>query len=372
MVTHLHLGSPKRQFFVPKSLREKIFQAIDEIHDVICQPDFKELSQDSLAHLPSPIPDEDAHTHFLQMDFGICIDENGELSPQLIEVQGFPSLYFFQHLLAEKYQEHFYAPPNFNHLFKGLDATTYMEQLREFIIGDCPPENVILLEIEPEKQMTRIDFWIAAKHLGLKVLCMTELKHEGKDVYYLDENGQKVAVHRIFNRVIFDELLQRPDLKREFSFLKSYNVKWIGHPNWFFRISKYTMPLIDSQFVPKTYFLHELETYPEDLENYVLKPLYSFAGAGVKFNVTKADLEAVTLPENYILQRKVQYAPVVQAPDQAVKCELRMLMLWHENEPRATLVNNLARLSKGEMIGVRYNKDKDWVGASVGFFEMGE
>lgn len=357
--------------FVPKTLKTKIFQAIDEIHEVICRPDFKKMTEGALAHLPQPVPDEDANTHFLQMDFGICYDENGELTPQLIEVQGFPSLYFFQHLLAQKYRQFFELPAGYNHLFGGLDEAQYIELLRQFIVGDCPPENVVLLEIEPEKQLTRIDFWIAQQQLGIKVLCVSKLKVDGKDVYYLNEKGEKIVVKRIFNRVIFDELLQRKDLKREFSFLKSYNVEWIGHPNWFFRISKYTMPFMDSQFVPKTYFLHELETYPKDLENYVLKPLYSFAGAGVIYNIQQSDLDAITHPENYILQRKVQYAPIVQSPNLPVKCELRMLMLWQDGAPRATLVNNLARLSKGEMIGVRFNKDKDWVGASVGFFEEG-
>jgi hypothetical protein len=45
-----------------------------------------------------------------------------------------------------------------------------------------------------------------------------------------------------------------------------------------------------------------------------------------------------------------------------------MLMLWEKDAPRPVIVNNLARLSKGEMVGVRYNKGKDWVGGSVGFF----
>ena len=192
---------------------------------------------------------------------------------------------------------------------------------------------------------------------------------EGKDLYYINEQGKKIGVDRIFNRVIFDELIHRDDLKREFYFTNEVNVNWVGHPHWFFRISKHTLPLLNSKYVPKTYFLNELESYPEDLHNYVLKPLYSFAGTGVIINLNRFDLDPITDKENYILQRKVNYSPVVKTPNQPAKCEIRMLMLWERGEARPKIVNNLARLSKGEMVGVRYNKDKDWVGGSVGFFE---
>ena len=143
----------------------------------------------------------------------------------------------------------------------------------------------------------------------------------------------------------------------------------VGHPNWFFRISKYTMPLLKSRYVPECFYLDQLKEYPKDLENYVLKPLYSFAGAGVKLNITAEELDAIEEKENYILQKRVNYIPIVESPNEPVKCEIRMLMLWKRGETKATIVNNLVRLSKGEMIGVKYNKNKDWVGASVGFFE---
>jgi hypothetical protein len=247
----------------------------------------------------------------------------------------------------------------------------YRQLMKEVIVGDSKPENVVLLEIEPKKQLTQIDFWEAERQLGIKVVCVTDVIKEGRKLYYLDEDGNKVHIQKIFYRVIFDELDQRSDLKLNFSFKDHLDVEWIGHPNWFYRISKYTMPFLDSQYVPKTHFVDELEAYPEDLENYVLKPLYSFAGAGVKFHVKKSDIDEIPAHRlhDYILQEKVMYEPVLQAPDGGVKCEIRMLMLWRKEWDRPKLVNNLARLSKGEMIGVRFNKDKEWVGASVGFFE---
>lgn len=355
--------------FIPNDLKQRLIDACDEISEVIVRPDFMEMTQDAIEY---NVPNEPNYSLFVQMDFGITKDENGDLSPQLIETQGFPSLYFFQDLLATTYRKNFDIPENMTSYFGGLDAESYIEKLRHHIVGDCNPENVILMEVEPEKQTTYIDFVAAEAKLGIKTLCVTDTKVDGKDLYYLNDNGERVAIKRIFHRVIFDELMERQDIldRMEFDFMKEYNVEWVGHPNWFFRISKYTMPFLDSQYVPKCYFLDKLETYPTDLENYVLKPLYSFAGSGVKFNVTPEELDAIENKQNFILQRKVTYAPVVDSPTDPVKCEIRMLMLWEGNGTKPYLVNNLARLSRGEMVGVRFNKDKDWVGGSVAFFEQ--
>ena len=355
--------------FIPKSLKHKLIQACEDITDVIVRPDFKERSQGAVL-AGQEVPGETPHTTFLQMDFGICKDKDGQLVPQLIEVQGFPSLYFFQDLVAKGYRKHYDLPEDFTHLLGGLDSARYIEMLRQAIVGDHDPENVILLEVEPDKQVTAIDF-IAAKHaIGIETVCVSKLKVKGKDVFY-EKDGRLVRVDKIFNRVIFDELIRRDDLPREFYFTKEHNIEYAGHPHWFFRISKHTLPLLDSPYVPKSYFLNELDEWPTDLQNYVLKPLYSFAGTGVLINLNRHDLDAITDRENYILQRKVEYAPVIPTPNEPSKCEIRMLMLWEQGTPRPVIVNNLARLSKGLMVGVRYNKDKDWVGGSVGFFEKG-
>jgi len=355
--------------FIPDDLKEQLFDACKQITDVIVQPDFVEKSQGAVLH-GQTVPDETEHTTFLQLDFGICKDDNGRLVPRLIEAQGFPSLYFYQHLVARMYRKHFSIPEEYSHLFGDLEEDGYLELLRQTIIGDHDRENVILLEIEPEKQATFIDFLACKAMLGINYACVSELKVEGRDVFYTNEAGKKIRVEKIFNRVIFDELLQRDDLKREFYFTQRHNIEWAGHPHWFFRISKHTLPLLSHiEYVPESSYLNELSEIPEDLHNYVLKPLYSFSGSGVIINLNQYDLDSIKDPENFILQRKVAYAPVVETPNVPAKCEVRMLMLWEQGRERPKIVNNLARLSKGEMIGVKYNKDKDWVGGSVGFFK---
>lgn len=356
--------------FVPKILKDKILRAVDDIVAVLTRPDFRALSKDAIPkHLW--VPNEAVHPKFLQFDFGICRDTDGSLTPQLIELQGFPSLYFYQHLLAQGYRRHFDLPKDFHHLFGGIDSEQYLDLLRQVIIADAKPENVILLEVEPEKQNTRIDFWGTRKYLGLKVLCLSKVKRSGRELYYLDDEGRKVPIHRMYNRIIFDELEKRADLPREWDMFEEVDAEWVGHPNWFFRISKHTLPLLKSAFVPETHFLSELKSPPADLENWVLKPLYSFSGQGVKVHVTREDLETVEEPSNFILQRKVEYISGIETviPNEPAKCEIRMMMLWEPDWEKPVLVNNLIRISKGEMVGVRYNMGKEWVGSSVGFFE---
>jgi len=355
--------------FIGKEMKTMLLDASEQIIDVIVRPDFKALSKTALL-AGQTVPNETDHTTFLQMDFGICEDANGNLSPQLIEVQGFPSLYFYQYVIAELYKKYFDIPDTVSPLFGGIQAEQYLELLKKVVVGNHNPENVILLETEPEKQPTQIDFIICRDLLGVDYKCVTELKCEGKDVFY-EKDGRKIQVHRIFNRVIFDELIRRDDLKREFLFTEEHNVEWIGHPNWFFRISKHTLPLLRHiPYVPDSFFLNDVDKIPKDLHNYVLKPLYSFSGTGVIINLNQYDIDSITDPENYILQRKVNYAPVIETPNVPAKCEIRMLTIWENGVARPVMINNLARLSKGEMIGVKYNKNKDWVGGSVGFFEV--
>ncbi|WP_407557229.1 hypothetical protein [Winogradskyella sp. 4-2091] len=368
---HVPFKIAETPVFLSKALKEKLIEACDDIMSVINKSNFKELTDGAFFDANTIVPNEDEQSKFIQLDFGICKDEKGDLTPKLIELQGFPSLYYFQELLGRKYIKHFgnVIPEGFSQHLNGMTADDYLVLLKQEIVGDTNPKQVVLLEIEPEKQATAVDFYATAKELGIKVLCITDLKKRGKILYYLDENKSEVEVSKIYNRIIFDELHQRTDLKTEFSFQDEVDVEWIGHPNWFYRISKYTMPLLKGDYVPKSYYLDQLKEIPSDLENYVLKPLYSFAGAGVEIHVTKKMIDGLSNKSNYLMQEKVAYAPVIETMDVPAKCEIRMMMLHNSKTNKTEIVSNLMRLSKGEMVGVKYNKDKTWVGGSTGFFE---
>ena len=305
----------------------------------------------------------------MTFDFAVCRDADGELEPQLIEMQGFPSLYAFQSWLPGIFREHYPIPESVTPFLEVADANAYHAEMRKLLLGDEQPENVILLELFPKQQKTRIDFMLSKQFWGIEAVSLPDVRKRGRQLFY-EKDGREIQIKRIYNRIIFDELVRYPDLNIEFNLTDDdVDVEWIGHPNWFFRISKYTLPLIKSHFAPPSYYLHELAEYPADLENYVLKPLFSFAGAGVRLHITAADLNALPDKQNYLLQRKVQYEPVVQSPDGLVKCEIRLLYSWQKNDSNPVLLTGLARLSRGEMIGVDFNKNKDWVGGTTPLFE---
>ena len=354
--------------FIPKDFTKKIIDACEAIVDVIVDDNFKKLTA---AAIPKgeEVPNENAHTHFIAFDFGICENAAGELEPQLIEMQGFPTLFGFQVYQPEVLKRYFNIPANFDNYLGGYNKESYIKLLKEIIIDEHNVENVILLEINPHEQKTRIDFYCTQDYLGIPIVSLTDLIQEGKKLYYL-KDGKKVEVKRIYNRVIFDELMQQKDALGNFVDLtQDLDVEWVPHPNWFYRISKFTLPFIKHPYVPETFFLNEVKQLPGDIENFVLKPLFSFAGQGVIIDVIKEDIENVKDPSNWILQRKVKYADVIITPNIPAKAEIRIFYFWKEGEARPVAVNNLARLSKGKMIGVRYNADKDWVGGSVAFFE---
>lgn len=356
--------------FINRSFKEKVLSACESIVDVITQYNFNVLT----SHAIPPevrVPNENAHTHFIAFDFGICENENGTYEPQLIEMQGFPTLFGYQIWQDEVTRRHFPVPEGYSTYLNGFNRETYISLLREIILGNEQAENVILLELLPHQQKTKIDFYCTSMYTGIPVVCLTDLIQEGRQLFYRDSSGKKIPVKRIYNRIIFDDLQQQSaDIQEKGKLLlEDLDVQWVPHPNWFYRISKYTLPFIDHPYVPKTYFLNALDSIPDDLDQYVLKPLFSFAGQGVVIDVTKADIDKITDPENWILQRKVKYADIIQTPDIPAKAEIRIFYFWKEGAARPVATNNLARLSKGKMIGVRYNKDKEWVGGSLVYFE---
>ena len=353
--------------FIPADLKEKLIAAGETIIALIKQPDFKTRTQQAIPPHWA-VPNENDHPHFLAFDYGLCQNEAGEIIPMLIEMQGFPSLFGFQAHLAQHYKTAYGLDAGLRPYFGDLNDVSYLNLLRKVIVGPHAPHQVALMDIDALEQKTAIDFLLTAQKTGIKVLALQDIHKEGRGLYY-EENGERIPLKRIYNRLIFDEIGENTAVfEKGFDPREALDVEWVAHPNWFYRISKYTMPFLDSPFVPETRFLNSLEQIPADLENYVLKPLFSFAGMGVIIDVRPADIAAIKDPENWILQRKVNYAPLVKAPDAGVKAEIRMMYLWPDGgEPQLCI--NLARLSRGKMIGVRYNQDVDWVGGTVGLLQ---
>jgi hypothetical protein len=349
--------------FLTREFTGEITGAAREIIAQVRTPDFQEHARDAIPP-QLVVPNESPHPNFVQVDFAVCAGENGHLTPRLIELQGFPSLYsyqlFFWRCLPAAFPE---MPPEWQPFFSGLDEHSYRALLRRVIVGDADPENVILLEVEPERQKTRIDFACAESMLGVRPVCLTSIIRHGRQLFYRHD-GREIRIERIYNRVIFDELLRRPELRAGFDFREELDVVWVGHPNWYFRISKHSLPFLKTAHTSPAFFADEFPPN-EPLDHYVLKPLYSFAGLGVDMEPTPGKQATLSEPHAWILQRKVAYAEFVPTIDgHRSKAEIRMMFLWPE-EGEPVLVNNLVRMSQGKMMGVDFNKDKTWVGSSI-------
>ena len=348
--------------FLPIELVERMANdGKDLIRQLVDNPEYRIKSAESIPQ-EFNVPHESSHPMFIQVDFGLVRDASGEFQPKLVELQAFPSLYAYQPVLARTFID-VYGLEGLRYLLGGLDSASYLSLLRQAIVGGQDPENVILMEIDPSNQKTLPDFLLTEKLLGIRTVDITQIKKAGNGLYW-EEAGTRVPIKRIYNRAIVDEL-ERKGAELNFDFRDDLDVEWAGHPNWYFRISKFSIPYLKHPSVPKTWFLDQLEQVPEDLENYALKPLYSFAGLGVVIAPRKEDIEAV--PEErrsqYILQERLHFEPVIDTPLGGTKVEVRVMYIWVDE---LTPVLTILRMGRGLMMGVDHNRNMEWVGSSAG------
>ncbi len=374
--THVEFRLSETPCFFPKALLERMAEDGKElIRQLVDNPEYIARSNGSIPE-EFRVPNEPAHPMFVQVDFGLVRDAKGELQPKLVELQAFPSLYAYQVTLAQNYIDMYGlrgagsrasadGGPELNYFLGGLDDRTYRELLRSAIVGDQDPENVILMEIHPQHQKTLPDFLLTEKMLGVRTVDIEAIKKQGRQLYY-ERKGGRVAIRRIYNRAIVDEL-QRKEVSLGFDWRDDLDVEWAGHPNWYFRISKFSIPYLRHESVPKTWFLDKLERVPDDLQNYALKPLYSFAGLGVVIAPKKEDIDAIPVEKRaeYILQERLHFEPVIATPFGGTKAEVRVMYVWLE---KLTAVLTIIRMGRGLMMGVDHNKDMEWVGASAGLW----
>jgi hypothetical protein len=347
--------------FLPGSLIDTMARYGREmVEQLLANPRYE---RESRAAIPPAYhaPGEDAVPMFVQADFGL----DAQLRPQLVEIQGFPTLYAYQPLLAASYRAAYGLDENLSALPGGMGAQQYHALLREAIVGRHDPENAVLLEIDPTHQKTRHDFLLTEQDYGVRTVDISRVVKQDNALFYHRE-GKLTPIRRIYNRAIVDELV-RKRIPMAFDFRDELDVEWAGHPNWFFRLSKFSLPYLDHPAVPRTCFLDRAEGIgrPED---YVLKPLYSFAGSGVIVGPTAAQLAAVPaeLRSQYILQERVDFRPVVDTPFGPTKMEIRIMYIWLD---RLRAVNTIIRMGRGTQMGVDHNKGFAWVGATVGFID---
>jgi len=350
--------------FFPKSLLDQMAEyGRDLVLQLVDSPEYRRAS-DVTVPPQYNVPNESPRPMFLQVDFGLVRNASGELEPKLVELQAFPSLYEYQPTLARQYVESYGLPDNLGIYLGGYDHQRYQQQMRELIVAGHDPDQVILLEIHPEKQKTLCDFLLTQRYLSIAIVDILNLKKRGDRLFY-EKGGREIPVRRIYNRCIMDEL-ERKNIKLPFDLTEPLDVEWAGHPNWYYRISKFSVPFLKHACVPRTWLLDQDSTVPRDNENYILKPLYSFAGVGIKFNPTQADVDAIPaeLRPHYMLQERMRFEPVIATPHGMTQAEIRIMYVWPEGG-ELTPVLPLLRMGRGIMMGVDHNHNLEWVGGSA-------
>jgi hypothetical protein len=375
--THVGFRVAETPCFFPASLLRDLASTGAELTNRLLKD--KKYLQESDSAIPPEYraAGETTHPHFMTVDFGLVKGPDGTLSPRLVEMQAFPSVFGYQQVLADTYRESYHLDSRLNAFLGVHTENSYWRALEQVIVGGHDPENVVLTEIDPYSQKTLPDFLITAARLGIRILDIRDLvpvAQSGKPAKLHYADGKRlVPIHRIYNRTIVDELVRRK-ITLPFDYREEFDVEWAGHPNWYFRISKFSIPYLDHPAVPRAVFLDDWfdgngrDLLPADRNSLILKPLFSFAGQGIQFAPSDAGLAAIPVSERheYLLQERVHFEPVIATPEGPTQAEIRILYVWPDGgelEPLITLI----RLGRGMMMGVDHNRDREWVGGSAAF-----
>jgi len=353
--------------FIPENFKKQLLATGDYIIDYIQSKEF-EINTNPALNKQFIVPNESRYPACLVMDFAITSNEEGVISPQLIELQGFPSLFGLEVLQDMAFRSIYDIPNNFYPYLNKYQRPHYLDHLERMIKVDIN-QHTVLLEIYPNQQKTRIDFYITRDLINIPIVCLSEIFEEDNDLFY-QRNGEKIKIDRIYNRVVWDDVIkEKEDIQLKAAiFKKPLNISWVTHPHHYYRISKYLLPFLKHEHIPTAYFLNDIIQTPPPLKEWVLKPLFSYAGNGVNLNVTTDDIKNIKNPSEWILQKKVNYAAVIETPSGPAKAEIRLFYFWDEQKQTYTATLNLARLSKNDMMGVGFNNTASWVGGTIAYF----
>lgn len=372
--THIEFQICETPCFLPASLLEDMSVAGAELtHQLLGNTEYMRRSAEAIP-AKYRMAGESPQPHFMTVDFGVVRNASGDLRPKLVEMQAFPSIFGYQDLLGREYAEVYGLGKEWKWHLGGHDETSYWNLLRQVIVGEHDPKHVVLMEVEPESQKTRPDFMVYEDRLGIATVDIAKLRKQGRKLLYEGAGGEWIEIRRIFNRAIVDEI-ERKQIGLSFNYTDDLDVEWAGHPNWFFRVSKFSLPYLDHPSVPFAVFLDDWfagkgrDRLPQDRSQVLLKPLFSFAGKGIQFAPTDAELQAIPEAERklYLLQERVHFEPIIETPYGPTQAEIRIMYLWPDGG-RMEPVMSLARLGRGLMMGVDHNRNQRWVGGSAAFF----
>jgi hypothetical protein len=371
--THIQFRVSETPCFFPQSLMDEMAATGAELtHMLVDSPEYMKAAASAIPEKYC-LGNDNPRPNFMTVDFGLVRGADGPLKPKLVEMQAFPSVFGYQDVLGREYIETYGLDRDLKWHLGGHDSESYWKLLGTVLVGDHAPENVVLLEIAPETQKTLPDFHVYEDRLGTATVDIAKVKKDGKRLFY-ERGGRWIRIDRIFNRAIVDEI-ERKGTVLPFDYRDELDVEWAGHPNWYFRISKFSLPYLDHPAVPKAVFLDDWfagknkGNLPEERERLVLKPLYSFAGQGIKFSPTDEDIAAVPVDRrhDYLLQERATFEPVIQTPNGDTMAEVRIMYVWPDDGAMQPVMS-LTRMGRGLMMGVDQNRNQEWVGGSAALF----
>lgn len=349
--------------FLDNELKSKLLMAGNTCLDVILAPDFIQKNMGSEFQFGQ----KNSKPDFICLDFAITLNEHDEFIPKLIEAQGFPTLLGFQQYLTGKFKKHCQIPSGFTSHFNRINAFHFSEKIGSILkqYGD----DTVLLEAYPEKQRTRLDFKLTEAYWGIKTVCLSQIEANSGKLYYKTGDNLK-PINAIYNRVIIEEVVKTyPELLTKIELLKEVEVSWISHPDWYYLISKAALPLFKGPYVPSSKIFYKGDDIPENLEDYILKPLFEYGGDGVQLDLNQSIFESCLENVPYLLQQKVRYADCILLPNgQKRKAEIRLIYGQEPSKKRPTLLANLTRLSDSGWMNTSQNFT-DFTGGSIAFFE---
>ncbi len=362
--------------FIPKLLLEEMAAAGREMTLTLTGDEaYRRASNISIPERYG-VPNESSQPNFMTVDFGFVREADGNIGFKLVELQAFPSVYGYQDLLSRQYVRSYGLPESLRWHLGEHTEESYWRLLDRVVVGAHDPRTVVLLEVSPEKQKTRSDFRIMEQRLGITTVDIAKVLKQGSKLFYV-EGGQPVPIERIYNRAIVDEI-EREGITPGFDHREDLDVEWAGHPNWYFRGSKFSLPFLKHPSVPRAVFLDEWfrgssHLLPAERDQILLKPLYSFAGKGIQFAPTEEDLRAIPEEQRhlYLLQERVNFEPVIETPFGPTQAEVRIMYLWPDGGELEPVIS-LVRLGRGLMMGVDHNRNQEWVGGSAALFPEGE
>ena len=119
--------------------------------------------------------------------------------------------------------------------------------------------------------------------------------------------------------------LERTGIEMPFDYRDDLDVEWTGGPGLVLPHQQVLDSVSPASVGAEDTVSTSGRRLPDDRDGWLLKPLFSYAGGGILFSPTDADVAAIPAGERhlYVLQERVAFTPTIDTPHGATQAELR-------------------------------------------------